>query len=81
MDDLDRRNALLAARIMGEFGASIAVPAVLGAWIGKSLDAKYGSGSTWLILTLAVSFILTAAHLTRRAKAYGKEYEELNRKK
>jgi hypothetical protein len=79
MDDLDRRNAILAAKIMGEFGASIAAPAVLAAWAGKTLDGLYGTGHRFLFSLLALALVATAVHLTGRAKAYGQEYEETNR--
>ena len=69
----------LAMRIFADFGASIAVPAVLGALLGKWLDARYGTSPRWLILCLAIAVGCTAAVIVRKARRYGREYERLSK--
>jgi len=81
MQDNDRRYALLAGKILGEFGATIAIPAVAAAWLGKRLDAANGTAPHYLMLCLAAAFIVTAVHISRRARAYGKEYDALDTKR
>ncbi len=73
----ERQYLLLGFRIMGEFGAAIAVPVVVLAWLGKRLDQKYGTGPWLLIAGFVLAFALSAAVIYRRAKAYGREYEAL----
>ena len=70
----------LAMRIFADFGASIAVPAVLGALLGKWLDTRYGTNPRYLILCLVVALILTAVVLVRKAKRYGKEFQTMTEK-
>ncbi len=72
---------MLGFRIMGEFGATIAVPVVLLAWLGKTLDLAYGTGPWLLIAGFVLAFALSAAAIYRRAKTYGREYEALSRAK
>ena len=67
----------LAMRIFADFGASIAVPAVLGALLGKWLDGRYGTNPRYLILCLLVGLVLTAVVLVRKAKRYGKEFQKM----
>jgi F0F1-type ATP synthase assembly protein I len=67
----------LAIRIFVDFGVSIAVPAVLAAFLGQWLDQRYGTSPRYLILCVAVALILTAVSVAKKAKMYGREYEKL----
>jgi membrane protein implicated in regulation of membrane protease activity len=78
-NDADRRYALLGFAIVGEFGAVIAVPVVVLTVIGKRLDAAYGTGHTYLIGGFAVSAVLSAIYVVRRAKAYAKTYQAIDK--
>lgn len=73
----DRQLYALAFRIFGDFGVSIAAPAVLGALLGQWLDARYGTEPRYLIIVLMLTFILTAMSIRKKAKRYGEEYQRL----
>ncbi|MBI4457475.1 AtpZ/AtpI family protein [Candidatus Uhrbacteria bacterium] len=73
----DRRYLMLAVRIVGEFGAIIAVPAVLLALTGMRLDALYGTRPRFLIAGFVLAAVLSAVAIYRKAKRFGKEYQEI----
>jgi len=73
----DAKYYRLAARIFADFSGTIAVPAVLGAFLGKWLDIRYGTEPRFLIGFLALAFTLTAAMVIRKAKKYKQAYESL----
>ncbi len=77
--DIDRRYMLLAVRIMGEFGASIALPVVVLAVLGKKLDAVYGTAPYLRIAGFILAAALTAAIINKRARDFGREYEALGK--
>ena len=68
-----------AMSIMGDFGITIAVPAVIGTFLGVWLDKKFHSTPWLLILCLLLAFVFTAIIINRKAKKYGKEFDDLNR--
>lgn len=68
---------MLGFRIIAEFGAAIAVPAVLASIVGRRLDDAYGTGPILLIVSFAVAAACTAAMVYRRARAFAKEYEAI----
>ena len=76
-NDGTRAYYLLGLRIAGDFGATIAVPAVLFGWLGARLDASWGTRPYVLIASLLVAFGLTALVIRRKAVAYGKQYQDL----
>lgn len=73
----ERRYYLFALRIAGDFGVSIAVPAVMGALIGQYLDEKYNRAPLFLVLSLVLALALSAKIIYRKAKKYGEEYQNL----
>jgi hypothetical protein len=73
----DRGYYLLGLRIVGDFGATIAIPVVAFTLFGKWLDGKWGTGHFYLIVGFVASAALTALLIVRKAKAYGKEYQKL----
>jgi hypothetical protein len=75
--DGDRRYALLALRIMGEFGVIIAVPAVLLTLGGKWLDGRYGTRPLFQIAGLLFAVALTGVAVVRKARAFEKEYQDI----
>ena len=77
--DTDRRYILLAFRIMGEFGASIAVPVVVLAVLGKKLDTAYGTAPYLRIAGFVIAAVITATLINKRARDFGKEYEALGK--
>lgn len=81
LNDTDRRYLALAGRIIVEFGADIAVPVVALAMFGKWLDSKYGTRPYLLIAGFVLAFLISASVIWRRAKKFGKEYEDIGSKK
>ncbi len=68
-------NYSLAIRICGDFGASIAIPALIAAYAGVRLDEHLGTKPWLLALCLIVAFTLTAFYIVRKAKYYAKLYD------
>jgi len=73
----DNAYYLMGLRALADFGATIAVPAVIASVAGGKLDAAWGSKPYATLGCLALAFVLTAALIRRKAVAYGKEYQEL----
>lgn len=73
----DRAYYLFALRIVGDFGIAIAVPAVLGAVLGRTLDEKYHRASLFTVLCLIVAFLITISIVYKKAKYYGNEYQKM----
>lgn len=67
----------LAMRIFADFGATIAVPAVLAALLGKWLDGQFDTYPRYLIICLTATFILTAVIIVKKTRFYGKAYKRL----
>lgn len=77
----DRQYYYLALRIAADFGATIAVPVVIFALIGRSLDAKNGGGIMFTIIGFVLAAALSGFIIYKKAKKYGKEYQSLVDKK
>ena len=65
----------LGLRIAADFGATIAVPAVLAALLGKYLDQKWGTEPWLMIMLLLIAAAVTAVIIKRKAKYYAKLYD------
>lgn len=76
----DRQYIMLAFRIMADFGIGIAAPVVALALAGKWLDARYGTAPWFLIAGFACAALASGSYIYRKAKAYGREYEEMGKK-
>lgn len=72
---------MLGFRIFLEFGAIIAAPVVFLAWLGKYLDDKYGTEPKLLIVGFVLAFIISAVSIVQKAKRFGNEYDEIDKKK
>lgn len=66
----------LALRIASDFVITIAAPAIIATLIGTKLDEKWGSEPYAIIILLIIAFGLTAMIIVRKAKYYGKLYDE-----
>lgn len=75
----DRAYYIFALRIIGDFGASIAVPVVVFVLIGQWLDAKYGTAPWVMIAGLALAALSSARIIYKKAKKYGQEYQAMNK--
>lgn len=73
----NRKYYLFAFRIMGDFGASIAVPIVLFAYIGQKLDTHYDTKILFTIIGFVLAAALSARLIYKKAKKYGEEYQKL----
>lgn len=70
---------MMGLKIVGDFGASIALPVVLFVWIGQWLDEKYQSGPWFTVLAFVLAAALSGRMIYRKAKVYGREYQNLDR--
>lgn len=77
----ERKYILLGFKIVGDFGATIALPVVLFVVIAQKLEGKYG-GAPWLtVIGFILAAGLTAKLIVKKAKAYGQEYQKLEKDK
>lgn len=74
----DRKYAMMGLRIVGDFGAVIAVPVVIFVIIGQWLDGKYDSGYKFTIAAFALATLVSGKMLYKKAKEYGNEFQRLN---
>lgn len=75
----DRAYYLLAFRIIGDFGASIAIPVVALAMVGQWLDGKYGRSPLFTVLGFVIAALITAKIIYRKAKMYGEKYKNIEK--
>lgn len=80
METSDRKYYLFALKIMGNFGVSIAVPVVVMVLIGQYFDEKYNyQWPIFTILGFIIAALISAKIIHRKAKQYGKEYQDLGK--
>jgi len=76
----DRAYLLMGLRIVGDFGATIAVPVVVFVLIGQWLEGKYGHAPWFTILAFVLAAVLSGISIYKKAKSYGEEYKNLDKK-
>ena len=76
-----REYYMFAFRIMGDFGASIAIPVVLLVLMGQYLDERYGKSPLFTIIGFVLAALVSAKIIYKKAKIYGEEYKRLGEKK
>ena len=81
LDPKDRKYYLLGLRIAGDFGATIAVPVVIFVFIGQWLDGKYDKAPWFTIVAFILAAILSGRMIYKKAKRYGKQFQDLDTKK
>ncbi len=69
---------IFGLKIVGDFGASIAIPVVVFVLIGQYLDKRYNTGPWLTILAFIISACVSAKIIHQKAKRYGTEYKALN---
>lgn len=74
----DYKYHLLGLQAVGDFGATIALPAVVLSWLGKRLDEAWGTRPALLIAGFALAALLSSYAVYRKAKAYDRRFQELN---
>lgn len=72
---------LFAFKMLGDFGASIAVPVVVFVLLGQYFDGKYSKSPLFTILGFVLAALLTAKIIYKKAKRYGEEYKKMNENK
>lgn len=77
MGPAERQYLLLATRIIGDFGVTIAVPVVVLALAGKAADERFGTAPTLRMGGFLLAAICTAVLIKRKAERYGKEYRRI----
>lgn len=78
---VSREYYLLALRIAGDLGATIAVPVVLLVLAGRWLDGKYQAGYLYTVLAFILAALISGKIIYDKAKRYGKEFQSLVDKK
>lgn len=75
-----REYYMFAFKIMGDFGATIAVPVVLFVLIGQYLDGRYGKSPLFTVVGFALAAFISGKMIYKKAKLYGAEYKKLGEK-
>lgn len=76
-DPRERQYLLLGLRIVGDFGATIALPVVGFVFIGQKLDGRYGTHVLFTIVGFAIAALVSGKLIYQKAKAYGKQYRAM----
>ncbi len=76
-----RAYQIFALRIIGDFGASIAVPVVALVLLGQFLDKRYDLLPLCTILGFVLAAVISAKIIYKKAYTYGVEYKKLGEKK
>ncbi|HYE60001.1 MAG TPA: AtpZ/AtpI family protein [Candidatus Kapabacteria bacterium] len=80
MDNEQRKYMLLGLRIVGDFGATIAVPVVLFVLVGQWMDARYGIGPWATVAAFVLAALVSGKSIYRKAKEYGRTYTAIDTK-
>ena len=75
-----REYYLFAFKIIGDFGASIALPVVILVLIGQYLDDKYNKAPLFIILGFILAALTSAKIIYKKTKIYNEEYKKLGEK-
>ncbi len=76
----DREYIMLGMQIIGDFGATIAIPVVVFVLIGQWLEGKYGYAPWFTVSAFVLAALLSGKMLYKKAKEYGKKYQEIEKK-
>ncbi|HBU06517.1 MAG TPA: hypothetical protein DEB09_00360 [Candidatus Magasanikbacteria bacterium] len=77
----DRKYMLMGLRIIGDFGATIAVPVVVFVLIGQWLEGKYGYAPWFTVIAFIIAAVLSGKMIYKKAKQYGDEYKKIDEEK
>ncbi len=80
-DPSDRKYYLFALKVVGDFGANIAVPVVIFVLLGQFLEKRYGFAPYGTVAGFVIAAIISGVIIFRKAKEYGTQYQELIKKK
>lgn len=77
----DRAYYLFALRIVGDFGAAIAVPVILLVLIGQKLDAYWQRAPLFTVIGFVLAALISGRIIYKKSKKYGEEFQKLNSSK
>ena len=77
-DPIGRKYMLMGFRIVGDFGATIAIPVVVSVLVAQKLESKYGGAPLITIIGFILAGLLTGYIVNKKAKEYGQEYKKLS---
>ena len=72
-----RAYQLFALRIIGDFGAVIALPIIGFVLIGQHLDSRYDRSPLFTVLGFIIAALISAKIIHGKAKKYGREYQSM----
>lgn len=75
----ERKYYMFALKIAGDFGFTIAAPVVVFALIGQKIDDRYNTKPLFLIIGMIIAAILTGLMIYKKAKTYGKQFQDLDK--
>lgn len=73
----DRAYYLFALHIIGDFGATIAVPIIIFVLGGQWLDDRYNKKPWFTIIAFILAALISAKIIHKKAKRYGTEYQKM----
>lgn len=73
----DWRAYALGLKLAADFGASIAIPAVLLVWFGKYLQIKYDFAPYGVIAGFVIAVLVSIPIVLKRARRYEREFRLL----
>jgi F0F1-type ATP synthase assembly protein I len=73
----DRQYYMFALRIIGDFGASIAIPVVAFVLVGQYFDERYQRSPLFTIIGFVLSALISGKIIHKKAKRYGTQYQHL----
>lgn len=73
----DRAYYLFALRIIGDFGASLAIPVVVFVLIGRYVDSAYGTRPWGVVVAFALAALTSGKIIYKKARVYGAAYQQL----
>lgn len=76
-----RAYQIFALKIIGDFGASIAVPVVALVLLGQYADKKYDLAPLCTIIGFILAALISGKIIYKKAYTYGAEYKKLGEKK
>ncbi len=74
---LEREYLMFGLKIMGNFGAIIAVPIILFVLGGRWLDERFGKGILFTVIAFVLALIFSGISIVRKSREYGKQYQDL----
>lgn len=81
MENKDRVYYLFALKIVGDFGATIAVPVVVFVLLGEYLDGRYHTSPWFTIAAFILAALISGKMVYTKTKQYAETYKKLGEKK